>query len=289
MIASLCRPGLFRLFLAVVVVVSHLSRFDVGRIAVLLFFFLSGFWVANIWDTKFKGEPIRFYLARTLRIYPLYWLVASFAVFAFPAPLSLSNFIIFGIANAAGDPVGVSWSLDIEMQFYLLLPLLILLPTKVLLSGSLALSAICWRFLPVPTLALYLPAFALGVSCNINHWRPSAPVAAGSVAAFLAASVVAFVFAPGFLNKTVPDPLHFVDIFSFFWMLPLLPFVAWSLGLKSTRFDRQLGNISYPLYLVHAWSLRCSSAVPSRCCSRRRLPSRSWCTPRSIGRSMRSG
>jgi peptidoglycan/LPS O-acetylase OafA/YrhL len=94
-IASLCRPGLFRLFLAVLVVVSHLSRFDVGRIAVLLFFFLSGFWIANIWDTKFNGEPIRFYLARTLRIYPLYWLVASFAVFAFPAPLSLSNFINF--------------------------------------------------------------------------------------------------------------------------------------------------------------------------------------------------
>ena len=38
-------PGVIRLILAALVMFSHMSRFQVGRIGVLLFFFLSGYWV----------------------------------------------------------------------------------------------------------------------------------------------------------------------------------------------------------------------------------------------------
>ena len=34
-------------------------------------------------------------------------------------------------------------------------------------------------------------------------------------------------------------------------MIPLLPYVARSLTVKSSKLDRHLGNLSYPLYLVH--------------------------------------
>jgi len=34
-------------------------------------------------------------------------------------------------------------------------------------------------------------------------------------------------------------------------MLPLLPYVARSLTVRSSPLDRHLGNLSFPLYLVH--------------------------------------
>jgi len=34
-------------------------------------------------------------------------------------------------------------------------------------------------------------------------------------------------------------------------MLPLLPYVAHSLTIRSSKLDRHFGNLSYPLYLVH--------------------------------------
>jgi len=54
--AWIAPPGLFRFLLALAVVVSHLSKLDIGRMAVLLFFFLSGYWVSKIWITKFETQ-----------------------------------------------------------------------------------------------------------------------------------------------------------------------------------------------------------------------------------------
>ena len=71
-------PGLFRLLLAAAVLLSHLSRFDVGRLAVLLFFYLSGYWVTRVWQAKFGPRAtLRFYAARYLRIAPLYLLTLT--------------------------------------------------------------------------------------------------------------------------------------------------------------------------------------------------------------------
>ncbi|HEX7944415.1 MAG TPA: hypothetical protein VF495_07105, partial [Phenylobacterium sp.] len=47
-----------------------------------------------------------------------------------------------------------------------------------------------------------------------------------------------------------PDPFD-RDLYGFVWLLPLLPWVARSLTIRSSRLDRHLGNLSYPLYLVH--------------------------------------
>ncbi len=51
-------PGQFRLLLAFAVVLSHISNFDVGRLAVMLFFALSGYWTARIWEEKFEARRI---------------------------------------------------------------------------------------------------------------------------------------------------------------------------------------------------------------------------------------
>jgi peptidoglycan/LPS O-acetylase OafA/YrhL len=53
-----------------------------------------------------------------------------------------------------------------------------------------------------------------------------------------------------FLDKHKPHPFD-LDLFSMLWTLPLIPYVASSLGVRSSVRDRDVGNWSYPLYLVH--------------------------------------
>src|SRR4051794_30382532 len=83
-------PGAFRLLLAGLVVASHITHFDIGRIAVLLFFYLSGYWVTKVWVEKFgQRHMLRFYAARYLRIAPLYLLVMVVAALALGSPTGL--------------------------------------------------------------------------------------------------------------------------------------------------------------------------------------------------------
>ncbi len=73
-------PGMFRLVLALLVLLSHISRLQSGRIAVVLFFLLSGFWVSSLWLRKERQAHIlRFYANRFLRIWPIYFIVAMAA------------------------------------------------------------------------------------------------------------------------------------------------------------------------------------------------------------------
>jgi peptidoglycan/LPS O-acetylase OafA/YrhL len=99
---------------------------------------------------------------------------------------------------------------------------------------------------------MYLPAFALGSWNAHSRWQPGPAVGLASLGAFVlfTAVIAAFPVTEGFLDKTRPHPFD-QDWFSMLWMLPLIPYVAASLTKTSTRFDRDVGNWSYPLYLVH--------------------------------------
>lgn len=249
-------PGLFRLVLALAVVVSHATAVDIGRLAVLLFFYLSGFWVSTIWTTKFGPERLCAFLAgRWLRVMPLYLLVMLGAAALRQLPIGPINFALLGVGSTDQDPTGVSWSLDVEMQFYLLFPLLILalhrLPDAALAAVVALLAVVGWWLdtqYAVTTVAKYLPAFFLGVLTFTQEWRPSERGARLSLLGFLAMSAVTA--ATPFLSKVAPDPFD-QDIWAFLWMLPLLPYVARSLRQRSSKLDRDLGNLSFPLYLVH--------------------------------------
>lgn len=50
-------PGQFRIFLAALVVLSHLSSLGIGRPAVFTFFMLSGYWVLRMYEENIA--PIR--------------------------------------------------------------------------------------------------------------------------------------------------------------------------------------------------------------------------------------
>lgn len=253
-------PGAVRLMLAAMVVVSHLSRFEIGRLAVLLFFVLSGYWVTVLWETKFnRGRILAFYGSRYFRIAPLY--LISLAVFSFLLQTSIwpINLALLGVASQRHDPLGVSWSLDIELQFYLCLPFIVGLLRRnalaLLVILGTAATALGWYLGLVHDIwfvGAYLPAFLIGVVGAIAKFNPGRKAGVISLAAFLAFTVLLAV-APmtrDQLDNSVPHQIHH-DLFAFVWMLPVIPYVFASIAIPSGKVDRHMGNLSYSLYLVH--------------------------------------
>ncbi len=139
-----------------------------GEWGVTFFFVLSGFLITHLLLQEIQQAGrfhlATFYIRRTLRIWPLYfvvlifgfvlhpWLDASLSEKANPAlySLFLANFDnIYGAWPQSGI-LGVQWSLAIEEQFYLLWPLLILIliPRKrffLIFIGGLILSSFLFR------------------------------------------------------------------------------------------------------------------------------------------------
>ena len=133
MINFIIKPGFFRLFLASVVFLHHLSSFAIGSMAVLVFFVLSGYWITKMYNEKYtlkKNTYFAFVISRVLRLFPIF-VVASMIQYSTLEFLnidtklylsSLSNYIMLGYNLIENKLVGPAWSLDIELQYYLLFP-----------------------------------------------------------------------------------------------------------------------------------------------------------------------
>jgi len=109
----------------------------VGWTGVDLFFVLSGYLIANqLFAGLSRGETIAlpaFYARRALRTWPAYWVVLSL-YFLFPVFMGgqpsppLWRFLTFtqNVGLHAGTAFSHAWSLCIEEQFYLILPLVLI-------------------------------------------------------------------------------------------------------------------------------------------------------------------
>jgi peptidoglycan/LPS O-acetylase OafA/YrhL len=185
--------GVIRVILALSVVVWHMQgphvRLLNAAVAVLLFFVVSGFYMALVVNEKYApsgpGWCRGFYAARFLRLYPAYFAMCAFMVawywwtgnpnaftFTLPVPagqqamLAALNVGVIGqdlfemMNHIGGEPVrslfspaffngrwmlvGQAWSLSSEIFFYLLVPLVVRSPWRVvaLLFLSLSLRAV---------------------------------------------------------------------------------------------------------------------------------------------------
>jgi peptidoglycan/LPS O-acetylase OafA/YrhL len=113
----------------------------IGWVGVDLFFVLSGYLIANqLFTALARGEPPaigNFYARRALRTLPVFWLVLA-AYFLWPAdmggktPPPLWRFLTFtqNIGLQPGTAFSHAWSLCIEEQFYLVLPLILALGVR---------------------------------------------------------------------------------------------------------------------------------------------------------------
>ena len=255
-------PGVFRLVLAGLVMISHMSSLEVGRIAVVLFFLLSGYWISDLWDRQSAGTGVAgFFANRFLRIWPLY-AITIFAVGIIAGkPPGLFNWLLLGVASKTAPAIiGVEWSLDIEAQFYLLLPVAMYLSSRVpgLLMAVFAVVGVSVGWLAYDlagyqTVFMYLPAFVAGMllyrlpGVFTRYCSP-----AMSIAAFALLTLVLFALpvTRGMFSLHGVHMFH-RDAFAMFWMLPLLPYIAASLAIRSNEMDRHIGNLAYPLYLIH--------------------------------------
>lgn len=252
-------PGMFRAILALLVFVSHTSKFNVGKIAVMMFFLLSGYWVTSIWRKQFSTSNwLLFYASRYLRIIPIYFLVIVIAAVLLDRSI-FPNILLFGIASMPDrDIISVSWSLDIELQFYAILPVFLTFIDKVgakeiAVSMILAvIGGIIWAQTGITSVLTFLPAFALGAYIYDNKYNPPERIAKISLLAFLVVTLLLAVLpaTQALMVKTREVP-EGSDVFSMLWMLPLIPYIASSLHKRSDQIDRHLGNLSYPFYLVH--------------------------------------
>jgi peptidoglycan/LPS O-acetylase OafA/YrhL len=116
-----------------------------GWVGVDLFFALSGFLITGILlDTKGSPDYFKnFYARRALRILPLYYSILLLMFVVIPLlrpsdahtifersspwwayPLFLQNFLL-AVSTLAAGPLGTTWSLAIEEQFYLVWPLIV--------------------------------------------------------------------------------------------------------------------------------------------------------------------
>jgi len=280
---------------AVFTVVASHSNLPVrvpGDLGVSAFFVLSGFLITRLLvrERERTGEVSirRFYLRRTMRIFPAYYafLLLSYALDARAGQLwsnaLLANTLTYTVNyfNAfnhhPSTSVAHAWSLAVEEQFYLLWPLaFVILATRgrraVVTGVSLAaLAAVAWRswlFLGARVDPSYvynafdtrLDNLAVGCLLALVVDYDTVVAAAGMVAKRSWFPIVTLAL---LLTSRIatPESYHYSIGFTVDALL-VATLIVQLLQLYGTRLwswlewrtVRYLGAISYPIYLYHQW------------------------------------
>jgi peptidoglycan/LPS O-acetylase OafA/YrhL len=292
------RLDTLRAMAVLMVIISHwlpgshwLNRYTAnGILGVTLFFVLSGYLITGILlkSKKMlqKGLSLKkafavFYIRRSLRIFPLYYLFILLLLLFFPSSVKpslywhlfyASNFYFWHI-NGFSPQLSHLWSLAVEEQFYLLWPAVILLITPkklpVVFIG-------CIVFAMVFRALMYSPPGHIGrllMPGSLDSFGTGALLAYGqahtpkwyrkllifknkALAAMTTAIILVQVFIHFYPNEFLVLIFYYSFISIFFFTLLLA--VSESKGgsrLAGIVLDNKLllylGKISYGLYLFH--------------------------------------
>ncbi|MEL0315221.1 MAG: acyltransferase [Halieaceae bacterium] len=269
---------------------SPLVYVAAGHTGVTLFFVLSGFLLSLPWlrwineDSTAMPNIGTYYLARILRIMPLYLvfvIAAGFLVGDWHNALRALSFQFVGFELF---PYGlVWWTLTTEVQFYLLLPFgwiaykaggfprLVLLVLLVAWAGAYLFILFAdvvaeWRqsYWFAKSLFGRLPAFLIGVSCAIIYCKPGGmdtffprDVYLSSLLAVLLLLLLGFVLSVGiqtsdWVNESEWHIHHTYEavIWGAILLLTLLAAPVFSVLVINPAFAL-LGKLSYSIYLNH--------------------------------------
>ena len=253
-----------------------------GWMGVDLFFVLSGFLITGILvDTKkSEGYFKNFYARRCLRIWPLYYSALLFMFVIVPAlrpseaptifsarsapwwafPLFVQNFLI-PIPTMATGLLGVTWSLAVEEQFYLIWPLVVRFCDEAQLR-KVAITVICIS----PLLRFYLSLHQVNIYSN-TFCRLDGLMAGALLAllvrsrSFLPSKFVTWAW----ITLLVSAPLALLmDTFHARWIvfslvalaavsfvyLALFSAQKWLQAILTNRVLVYTGTISYGIYLL---------------------------------------
>jgi peptidoglycan/LPS O-acetylase OafA/YrhL len=261
----------------------HLSLIaNNGWMGVDLFFVLSGFLITGILLDAKKSEGYfkNFYARRCLRIWPLYYSALIFMFVLVPllrpseahtifearsAPwwsylLFIQNFLV-PIPSSATGLLGVTWSLAVEEQFYLVWPLVVRFFSARQLR-NIAITVICFS----PVLRFY--ASVHGVNIYSNTLCRLDGLMFGALLALMIRSssfVSSKLLTPAWLCLVIAGPLALLtDRFNARWIVFSLVALAsvsfvylalfskqqWLQRILANRFLIYTGTISYGIYLL---------------------------------------
>ena len=299
-------PGLFRLFLACVVFAQHSTRLLLGAAAVFLFFGLSGYWIATIWETDYaatRSPAFTFYVSRAWRLLPAFWVANLFAIaiaalkgrlpeayhtVAFTPhliPMISGNLGLLGYALLphAERLLDTAWSLDVEVEFYLIFPLLMLLHPRwrvgaVSLAGFFGLCAILLYGEPVyRNLGYYILFFGIGLYFHHSRKVPSQRLALTglSLSLLCLCACCAVPELRGLVlaaNHATGESVRWSYAANAALAFIMMPFAFRTVHQPSPRHDRVLGDLSYLVYLFHVPALALLGDSYFNMSLRQRLP-----------------
>jgi peptidoglycan/LPS O-acetylase OafA/YrhL len=260
-----------------------------GFAAVECFFIISGFYMSLVINDKYGADVRRFYGARFIRLAPIY--LMTFLLFLLLQGLSfvagkpmgafaaferfdfawweylwavVANLFVVGsdaitlYGTVSGSPangllvIGVVWTLGIEIAFYALAPFILRRGISTLAMIFIAFSALrwavwslndfqwsSWNYFFAPAA---MPFFVAGALAHrIYQLRPWCTSRTSQVALWLTVSLVIC-----FEAELLP-----VADKTLLYILITLAVPAVFALTKNWRWERQIGELSYPVYLVH--------------------------------------
>jgi peptidoglycan/LPS O-acetylase OafA/YrhL len=252
-----------------------------GGSGVILFFVISAFCLCLTMPARDVGaaDVTDFYAKRFFRIAPLFYAVVAMTC--------LRNYLVRDIVPPGGDVLAnatftfnlvpgmqdslvfAGWTIGVEMLFYLVFPVLIVLlrgltaKVAALIVAGLAFPLLLAGLAHVPaltdfdreryallTVVRYLPAFILGMIAfqavgGLRARQAASRIGAGCLA------VGALIFAAavgGYLTQPASMPVLCESV-SF--TLMLVGLALWPVRLVVNRITQFLGRISYSVYLLH--------------------------------------
>jgi peptidoglycan/LPS O-acetylase OafA/YrhL len=266
--------GLFRLTLAVLVLVAHARfLFDGGALfalapeqaGVVLFFVVSGFVMPSAWLAFYRGQPGRFLVNRFVRLLPPFWTVFAIVAIVQSGPASFRtvaiNAAMMGPFFNATWPASVApiWTVFVEFNYYVSYFAVFWLIARGVAARTgftLYLAACALAYLMVAATGGYhrffgalqwAPYFGLGTA--LFCWRRAIlpqPLALGFIV--LCAALATHQYAASYVQAANVG-LATIAVLALMAILAILtgplPGGRWRVA------DRLVGDLTYPLYLCH--------------------------------------
>ncbi|MGU7779681.1 acyltransferase family protein [Burkholderia sp. PU8-34] len=276
--------GALRTFLALIVMAAHLGRWTdlTATYAVSTFFVISGYLMTATLHRNYGFGPrgfIRFFTNRFLRLYPMYWAAAALSLLLIALEPTLAaayhrNFLIPGSTRAWADlavnwywrpdfpmpgkpsvshVVPPAWALAVEFAMYVVLALGAARNIKTgmlcLLAGALFHVALAHdvneRLYAIPAAAL---PYGIGICLYfaVNAYRASVATYTSVAATCLYGG---FICVLHFLPLDAAGLPYYLNLAGF---ATAFFFIASATEGRHFRWiDRNIGGLSYPIYLVH--------------------------------------
>jgi len=265
-------------------IVEQEQQLELGTLGVYMFFMASGYIITEAITRVYSDRPWAFIANRAIRILPPVLLIVTltaimWAVFIAQGDhISVRAITLIGASVARLFPViasritseyeilGVMWALRVEFTFYLLCFLVLFAvpylttvqrQSVALIGGTFLLGLLfaydCTR--AAPSMLRFIPYFLCGTCLYLASSLQVRPLAR------IAGVIAAVAFVGILIEQGLKPPIHETAGFTrdrlaqtVIMVLLIALFTALSfirIGGRLARFDRLLGDLSYPLYVVH--------------------------------------